>query len=103
MIPIVEQHREEIIELCKESELKGFWLFGSAATGEWGPERSDLDFLFDIGEYDETAGHRWMALNWGLEQILGDNFDLVSRPAIRRPEFREAVDRTAVELFIRQD
>lgn len=101
MIPIVEEHREEIIALCKENQIKGLWLFGSAATGEWDPERSDLDFLFDIGEYDDTAGRRWMALNWGLEQIFGDNFDLVSRPAIRRPEFREAVDRTAIPIYER--
>lgn len=101
MIPIVEEHRDEIIALCEENEIKGFWLFGSAATGEWDPERSDLDFLFDIGEYDRTAGRRWMALNWGLQQIFGENFDLVSRPAIRRPEFREAVDRTAVPIYER--
>lgn len=101
MISIVEQHRDEIVALCKENEIKGFWLFGSAATGEWDSERSDLDFLFDIGEYDNTAGSRAMRLSAGLERIFGDDFDLVSRPAIRRQEFRDSVDRTAVSIYER--
>ncbi len=101
MIPIVEQHRDEIIALCEENDIKGFWLFGSAATGDWDAERSDLDFLFDIGEYDKTAGRRAMRLSAGLERIFGENFDLVSRPAIRRAEFRESVDRTAVPIYER--
>lgn len=101
MIAIVEQHRDEIIALCEENQIKGLWLFGSAVTGEWDPERSDLDFLFDIGEYDRSAGRRAMRLAAGLERILGDNFDLVSRPAIRRPESRESVDRTAVPIYER--
>lgn len=101
MIPVVERHRKELIALCQENEIKGLWLFGSAATGDWDAKRSDLDFLFDIGEYDETAGRRWMALNWGLERIFGENFDLVSRPAIKRAKFRDSVDQTAIPIYER--
>lgn len=101
MIDIIEKHREDIIALCVENEIKGLWLFGSAATGEWDPDRSDLDFLFDIGEYDKTAARRSMRLAAGLERIVGENFDLVSRPAIRRPEFRQSVDQTAISIYER--
>ncbi|MCO5226428.1 MAG: nucleotidyltransferase domain-containing protein [Thermomicrobiales bacterium] len=101
MIPLVEEHLDDIIELCEKTELKGLWLFGSAATGNWDPKESDLDFLFDIGEYDHTAGRRSMMLSAGLERLFGENFDLVSRPAIRRPEFRVAVDRTAIPIYER--
>lgn len=103
MIDIIEQHREALIALCEENEIKGLWLFGSAATGGYDPERSDLDFLFDIGDYDLTAGRRWMALNAGLIEIFGEGFDLVSRPAIRHPEFRQSVDQSAVAIYERQD
>ena len=99
MIEIIEQNREQLIALCEENDIKGLWLFGSAATGNWDPERSDLDFLFDIGEYDKTAGRRWMKFNAGLIELFGENFDLVSRPAIRRPEFRETLNRTAVPIY----
>lgn len=101
MIDIIEQHREALIALCEENEIKGLWLFGSAATGGYDPERSDLDFLFDIGEYDATAAMRSMKLSAGIERLIGDNFDLVSRPAIRRPEFRQSVDETAVAIYER--
>lgn len=66
MIDIIEQHRETLIALCEENEIKGLWLFGSAATGGYDPERSDLDFLFDIGEYDATAARRSMNLAAGI-------------------------------------
>ena len=66
MIDIIEQHREALIALCEENEIKGLWLFGSAATGGYDPERSDLDFLFDIGEYDATAARRSMNLAAGI-------------------------------------
>ncbi|MCO5226632.1 MAG: nucleotidyltransferase domain-containing protein [Thermomicrobiales bacterium] len=101
MIPLVEEHLDEIIALCEENEIKGLWLFGSAATGNWDPERSDLDFLFDIGEYNDSAGMRWMRLNSGLIRIFGENFDLVSRPAIKRPKFRASVDKTAIPIYER--
>lgn len=101
MIDIIERNREELIALCEENDIKGLWLFGSAATGNWDPERSDLDFLFDIGDYNKTAGRRSMRLSAGLARILGEDFDLVSRPAIRRPEFKKSVDQTAIPIYER--
>ena len=101
MIDVIENNREQLIALCEENEIKGLWLFGSAATGNWDPERSDLDFLFDIGEYNKTAGRRSMRLAVGLERIVGENFDLVSRPAIRRAEFKQSVDQTAIPIYER--
>lgn len=101
MIEIIERNRDKIIALCKENEIQGLWLFGSAATGNWDPERSDLDFLFDIGEYDRTAARRSMRLSAGLERIFGDKFDLVSRPAILRREFRDSVDQSAIPIYER--
>lgn len=101
MIDIIEQNRDKLIALCVENEIKGLWLFGSAASGNWDPERSDLDFLFDIGDYDRTAGQRWMRFNAGLIDMFGENFDLVSRPAVRRPDFRATLDQTAVPIYER--
>lgn len=101
MIDIIEQNRDELIALCEQTEIKGLWLFGSAATGNWDPEKSDLDFLFDIGDYDASAGRRSMRLASGLEKLFGENFDLVSRPAIRRPELRRSVDQSAVAIYER--
>lgn len=101
MIDIIEQHRDELIALCEETEIAGLWLFGSAATGNWDPARSDLDFLFDIGDYDDRAARRWMQLNAGLIDLFGENFDLVSKPAIRKANFRQTVEETAVPIYER--
>lgn len=101
MIDIIEQNRDELIALCEANEIKGLWLFGSAVTGNWDPDRSDLDFLFDIGEYDKTAARRWMDLNAGLIRLFGEDLDLVSRPAIKRDDFKRRVEQTAVPIYER--
>lgn len=103
MIPIIEEHREELIRIAKDTELKGLWVFGSAANGTWNPETSDIDFLFDIGSYEpETRpGRRWMRLISSLERLFGEDIDIVSRPAIKRESFRREVDRTAVAIYER--
>lgn len=99
MINIVNNHLEEIQALCKENEIAGLWLFGSAATGHYVDGRSDLDFLFDIGSYDTRPARRFMRLSVGLERLFGENIDLVSRNGIRSKSFQESVDRTAIQLY----
>lgn len=65
MIDFIEHNREALIALCEETEIAGLWLFGSAATGMWDPEKSDLDFLFDVGETTEQRGD----VGWNSMQV----------------------------------
>jgi predicted nucleotidyltransferase len=44
MLPLIEQHRAEIEQLCRRYEVRRLELFGSAARGEFDPRHSDLDF-----------------------------------------------------------
>ncbi|CAN5509322.1 hypothetical protein BH23CHL4_BH23CHL4_07620 [soil metagenome] len=45
MLAIIEERRDEIIALCKEHEVVRLEIFGSAVTGEFDFEMSDVDFL----------------------------------------------------------
>ncbi len=38
----------------------------------------------------------------GLERLFGDNFDVVSEPAVKSKEFRAELQRTAVILYERR-
>ena len=57
MIPEIEQHRDEIIAICEEYRLERLEVFGSAASSDFDPNRSDIDFLvvypqeFDYGPF----------------------------------------------------
>jgi predicted nucleotidyltransferase len=45
--PLIGQHYDELIALCKVFGISRLELFGSAATDAFDPERSDLDFLVE--------------------------------------------------------
>ncbi|MGE3798660.1 MAG: nucleotidyltransferase domain-containing protein, partial [Thermomicrobiales bacterium] len=45
--PDVEKHLDEIIRLCEEYGVARLEIFGSAVSGEFDPERSDVDFLIE--------------------------------------------------------
>ena len=45
MVSAIAQYRDELEELCRRYHVRRLELFGSAASGEFNPEHSDLDFL----------------------------------------------------------
>lgn len=91
--PLVEQHREAILALCQTYGVRRLELFGSAATGAFDPERSDIDLLveyppgYDFGPWLS----RFQEFEESLADLLGRNVDLVMTSALENPWFnREA-------------
>ena len=76
---------------------------GAAANGTWREGSSDLDFLIDIGDYDDRVGRRFMGFLARLDRLFGDNVDVVSESAVKSDAFRAGLERTAVTLHERQD
>ena len=99
MHAILEEHRSEVEELCREYRVRRLDVFGSAARGNFRPEQSDLDFLVEF--YPPAPGDSWKRyfdLLHGLQDLFGRPIDLVEDSAIKNPYFRESVDETR-ELF----
>ena len=98
---IIEPHRDELIELCRSFGVARLEVFGSAATAEFDPARSDLDFLIEflpgqdlgpwLAKYFEVQGQ--------LEARLGRPVDLVLSGAVTSPRFAREVDRTRRLLY----
>lgn len=101
MIRLVEQHLEEIRSLCQEYGVLRLELFGSAATGEFNPERSDVDFLIEYPpDYDFGPWlTRYFELKDRLEELLGRSVDLVMVGAMRKPRFIQSVNRSRQLLY----
>ena len=95
MHAIVEDKLAQIAELCRRHRVKRLELFGSAATAEFDPARSDLDFLV---EFSPEADAPWLGdyfeLKQDLEALLGRSVDLVMPGAIRNPYFLRSVSAT---------
>jgi predicted nucleotidyltransferase len=86
--------------LSERFDVRRLELFGSAATGGFDKERSDLDFLVEF-DVEDTAGFadRYFGLMEGLEKLFSCPVDLVVASAIKNPYFRESVERTKVLVY----
>ena len=101
MHPLIDDHLDAIRALCREYGVRRLEVFGSAATDDFDPERSDIDFIvhypddYDVGPW--AARH--FELQDRLEALLGRPIDLVMASAMRKPRFIEAANRTRRELY----
>jgi predicted nucleotidyltransferase len=100
MVPLIEQHRAAIAELCRKHGVKKLELFGSAARGDFDPATSDVDFFYEFDEAD-LAGlvDRYFGLIEDLERLLGVKVDLVSAKDAKNPYFLEVANRYRATMY----
>jgi predicted nucleotidyltransferase len=103
MIALVADHKEEIAALCKKYGIVRLELFGSAATGKFNHETSDLDFIADLGEYDEKVGERFLDFANALETLFGRRVDLLTAQPIKNPYLKRSIDRSREIVYARTD
>lgn len=100
MIPDIERTRPELEELCRRYRVRRMEAFGSAATGRFESETSDIDLLVEF-EATGSPGYadRYFGLLESLETLFGRPVDLVVASAIKNPYFRQSVDQTKALLY----
>ncbi len=100
MLPLIEQHRQEIDSLCRKHGVRRLELFGSAARGDFNPQTSDLDFIVEFANYAaRSLADQWFGLQEDLEMLFGVKVELVSARTATNPYFLETVNRDKVTLF----
>jgi len=100
MIPEITEQSAAIESLCRRFRVRRLELFGSAATGGFNPQSSDLDFLveFDSLRADEYAD-AYFGLLEGLKNIFKREVDLVMFESVRNPYLRESIQRSRTLLY----
>ena len=91
---ILQQKREEILNLAAQHGASNIRIFGSVARDEEG-EDSDIDFLVDM-ESDRSLLDR-IGLIQDLEDILARKVDLATVKGLRE-SFRERIMSQAISL-----
>ena len=101
MIPLIEQHLEAIRALCREFGVARLEVLGSAATGDFDPASSDVDFIVEYPpDYDFGLWlTRYFELKERLETLLGRPVDLVMAGAMRKPRFIESANESRRLLY----
>ncbi|MEZ4499767.1 MAG: nucleotidyltransferase domain-containing protein [Thermomicrobiales bacterium] len=95
--PSIEAHRHEITQLCEEYGVARLEVFGSAVSGEFDPDRSDVDFLVEFGDRFRYGD---LDFKEALKSLLGREVQLVSRKYLRNPYFIRAVEATKVPSML---
>ena len=101
MAPVVAEHAAELERLCRLHRVQRLDLFGSAATGAYRPDESDLDFLVEFQPTDVPGARAdaYFGLLEGLEELFGHPVDLVVDAAIKNPYFRESVEESRTPVY----
>jgi uncharacterized protein len=100
VIAEIEQRRSELGALCRRFGVRRLEVFGSAVTGEFQSEASDIDFLVEF-ELPSGTGYadRYFGLLEGLESLFGRPVDLVVASAIKNRYFLESISKTKALLY----
>jgi uncharacterized protein len=99
MIPLIEDNREAIVALCKTYGVRKLAVFGSAARGDFDPERSDVDFVLEFEDYGPGVSNRFIDFADELEALLGRDVDLVFESVVKDPDLSREVLTTQEVLY----
>ncbi|HEX4797353.1 MAG TPA: nucleotidyltransferase domain-containing protein [Humisphaera sp.] len=100
MIDLIEQHREQLLALCRTYDVRRLDLFGSAVRADFNPEDSDLDFVVEFNNFTiHNAADRYFDLLFDLEALFGRKIDLIIESSIRNPYLRKSIEADRVNLY----
>lgn len=103
MKSVIAPHLSEIRALCRRQRVTRLELFGSATTGAFDPQRSDLDFLVEFDADRSGLFERYFGLKEALETLVGRSVDLVMVGAMHNPYFIESVNKTRQLVYAAED
>ncbi len=100
MNSIVSDRIDDLARLCEERRVARLDVFGSAVTGEFDPETSDLDFLVTFRDpADDGELRKRFDLAHALEDLFGRKVDVVPESSITNPYFRANVEDTREPVY----
>lgn len=97
---LVAKRQEKVDALCRKYHVRELDLFGSAATGEFRPRRSDIDFMVRF-EASSPAEHaqRYFGLLEDLQDLFHRRIDLIEPGAVDNPYFLESAEKSRVRIY----
>lgn len=99
---IIESHRDEIHQLCRQFGVQSLDLFGSATGDAFDPQHSDIDFIVDFGPGAQPdLFNRYFGLNEALAALFDRKVDLVMAGGMVNPYFIASVNRTRQPVYAR--
>jgi hypothetical protein len=100
MIALLKQKQAPLADLCGRYGVARLEVFGSAATGQFDPERSDLDFLVEFKPSTSMRPfHQYFDFLAELKDLFGREVDLVEATAVKNPYFLRSMNASRKLLY----
>ncbi|MCO5221417.1 MAG: nucleotidyltransferase domain-containing protein [Thermomicrobiales bacterium] len=103
MIDLIERNLPSISTLCQRYGVEKLDVFGSAATGAFDPERSDIDLIVTFADESPGLARRFVDFAEALESLFGRRVDLLIDKPFKNPYFRSSISRSRVTIYARTD
>jgi predicted nucleotidyltransferase len=90
---LIENNLPAIQEICKNSNIKRLYVFGSLGNDTFDINKSDVDLIVELDEKDPVEkGEKLMILWHKFEDLFGRNVDLLSTVKVRNPYLQQGKD-----------
>jgi uncharacterized protein len=97
---VIERRQPDIVALARRFRVETLMIFGSAATGEFDPSRSDIDLVVRFRDMPPTDhADCYFGLLHALEDLLGTRVDLLEEEAISNPYLQRSIDQSKRTLY----
>jgi predicted nucleotidyltransferase len=100
MQKIIENHINELKEICQTLKVKRLFAFGSVVKGNF-TDSSDIDFLISFVENitPEEYSDNYFALHYRLRELFHREIDIVTERTLSNPFFIESINESKELIY----
>ena len=91
MIDLITDNLEAIRSFCREYGVRRLDIYGSAASGGFDRDASDVNFVVDLGDYVSGTAFRYLDLIADLEDLLGRDVHMVTEASFDDPLLNDII------------
>jgi predicted nucleotidyltransferase len=93
MTHVLESHRQELADLCRQYRVRRLDVFGSAARGDFDEEASDIDLLVEFDDMPHAdRADAYLGFLTAVEALLRRRIDLVEVGVVRNSYLRRGIE-----------
>ena len=100
MHPLIEQHREQIADLCRRYGVRRLEVFGSVLRNDFDETDSDVDVVAEFDSQSEGNGlRRYFDFKANMEALLNRPVDVIELGAMENTRLKRIIERTKVPVY----
>lgn len=100
MHPLIDAHRQEIIELARRHGVHRLEVFGSILRDDFDESSSDVDIVVEFEPRTGGGGLRqYFDFKAKLEALLGRRVDLVELSAMENTRLKRIIERSKFPIY----